>query len=81
MGFPSNGTQKPLKFLIYGRTGWIGGLLSKLCKAQSIDYVYGSGRLENRSSLEADIANIKPTHVFKRRRRHRPPQRRLVRIP
>ncbi|KAF2313215.1 hypothetical protein GH714_009826 [Hevea brasiliensis] len=68
MGFPSNGTasdtSKPLKFLIYGRTGWIGGLLGKLCESQGIDYTYGSGRLENRVSLEADIVNVKPSHVF-----------------
>ncbi|GAY61021.1 hypothetical protein CUMW_206600, partial [Citrus unshiu] len=55
---------KPTHFLIYGRTGWIGGLLGKLCQAQSIDFTYGSGRLENRASLEADIAAVKPTHVF-----------------
>nr|DAD48053.1 TPA_asm: hypothetical protein HUJ06_017990 [Nelumbo nucifera] len=67
MGFPSNGTSasdKPLKFLIYGRTGWIGGLLGKLCEAQGIDYAYGSGRLENRTSLEADLSTVRPTHVF-----------------
>ncbi|KAF7828330.1 bifunctional dTDP-4-dehydrorhamnose 3,5-epimerase/dTDP-4-dehydrorhamnose reductase [Senna tora] len=66
MGFPTNGAagEKPLKFLIYGRTGWIGGILGKLCEAQGIDFAYGSGRLENRSSLEADIAEVKPSHVF-----------------
>lgn len=67
MGFPapsSSSSDTPLKFLIYGRTGWIGGLLGKLCTAQGIQYEYGSGRLENRSSLESDIAEIKPTHVF-----------------
>ncbi|KAK4787130.1 hypothetical protein SAY86_010963 [Trapa natans] len=65
MGFSANGAaDKPLKFLIYGRTGWIGGLLGELCKAKSIDFVYGSGRLENRSSLEADITAVAPTHVF-----------------
>ncbi|XP_059661696.1 bifunctional dTDP-4-dehydrorhamnose 3,5-epimerase/dTDP-4-dehydrorhamnose reductase-like [Cornus florida] len=67
MGFPANGpsaSAKPLKFLIYGRTGWIGGLLGELCKSQGIDFAYGSGRLENRSSLEADLASVKPTHVF-----------------
>ncbi|KAG0575617.1 hypothetical protein KC19_5G017300 [Ceratodon purpureus] len=53
-----------LKFLIYGRTGWLGGLLGKLCEKQGISYEYGSGRLENRSSLEADVAAVKPTHVF-----------------
>ncbi|XP_051119659.1 bifunctional dTDP-4-dehydrorhamnose 3,5-epimerase/dTDP-4-dehydrorhamnose reductase [Andrographis paniculata] len=66
MGATENGTaaQQPLKFLIYGRTGWIGGLLGKLCESQSIEYVYGSGRLENRVSLETDIAAVQPTHVF-----------------
>ncbi|GMJ04812.1 UDP-4-KETO-6-DEOXY-D-GLUCOSE-3,5-EPIMERASE-4-REDUCTASE 1 [Hibiscus trionum] len=65
MGFPANGSsEKPLKFLIYGRTGWIGGLLGKLCEAKGIDFQYGSGRLENRISLESDIASVNPTHVF-----------------
>ncbi|XP_024375765.1 trifunctional UDP-glucose 4,6-dehydratase/UDP-4-keto-6-deoxy-D-glucose 3,5-epimerase/UDP-4-keto-L-rhamnose-reductase RHM1 [Physcomitrium patens] len=53
-----------LKFLLYGRTGWLGGLLGKMCEERGIAYKYGSGRLENRSSLEADIAAVKPTHVF-----------------
>ncbi|GAB2278062.1 RHAMNOSE BIOSYNTHESIS 2 [Dionaea muscipula] len=57
--------RKPaLKFLIYGRTGWIGGLLGKLCEKQGIPYEYGRGRLESRASLLADIQNIRPTHVF-----------------
>ncbi|KAI4320694.1 hypothetical protein MLD38_034147 [Melastoma candidum] len=53
-----------LKFLIYGRTSWIGDLLGKLSEGQGIPYEYGKGRLEDRSSLMADIRNIKPTHVF-----------------
>ncbi|KAJ0496345.1 putative dTDP-glucose 4,6-dehydratase, NAD(P)-binding domain, rmlD-like substrate binding protein [Helianthus annuus] len=57
--------KKPaLKFLIYGKTGWIGGLLGKLCEKQQIQYEYGKGRLEDRSQLLADIQTIKPTHVF-----------------
>lgn len=61
----SNPPNKPvLKFLIYGRTGWIGGLLGKLCEKQGISYEYGRGRLENRSQLSADIQAVKPTHVF-----------------
>ncbi|GJM90674.1 hypothetical protein PR202_ga06976 [Eleusine coracana subsp. coracana] len=52
------------KFLIYGRTGWIGGLLGKICEKQGIPYAYGKGRLENRSSLILDIQTVKPTHVF-----------------
>ncbi|XP_059664927.1 trifunctional UDP-glucose 4,6-dehydratase/UDP-4-keto-6-deoxy-D-glucose 3,5-epimerase/UDP-4-keto-L-rhamnose-reductase RHM1-like [Cornus florida] len=58
-------TQKPpLKFLIYGRTGWIGGLLGKICEKQGIPFEYGRGRLEERSQLLADIQNVKPTHVL-----------------
>lgn len=58
------GDKKPFKFLIYGRTGWIGGLLGTLCKSRDIEFTYGSGRLENRASLEADMVAVNPTHVF-----------------
>jgi UDP-glucose 4,6-dehydratase len=50
--------------LIYGRNGWIGGLLGKICEKQGITYEYGNGRLENRSQIQMDIQNIKPTHVL-----------------
>ncbi|CAL5406810.1 unnamed protein product [Camellia sinensis] len=59
-------TQKtqPFKFLIYGRTGWIGGLLGKLCEKQGIPYEYGKGHLQERSELLADLQSVKPTHVL-----------------
>ncbi|CAN6573854.1 unnamed protein product [Malus baccata var. baccata] len=58
-------TEKPsLKFLIYGKTGWIGGLLGKICEKQGLPYEYGRGRLQERSQLMADILSVKPTHVF-----------------
>ncbi|XP_020097680.1 trifunctional UDP-glucose 4,6-dehydratase/UDP-4-keto-6-deoxy-D-glucose 3,5-epimerase/UDP-4-keto-L-rhamnose-reductase RHM1-like [Ananas comosus] len=56
--------NSPLKFLIYGRTGWIGGLLGKICETKGIPFEYGKGRLEERSQLVLDILNAKPTHVF-----------------
>ncbi|XP_047972448.1 trifunctional UDP-glucose 4,6-dehydratase/UDP-4-keto-6-deoxy-D-glucose 3,5-epimerase/UDP-4-keto-L-rhamnose-reductase RHM1-like [Salvia hispanica] len=57
--------EKPaFRFLIYGRTGWIGGLLGKLCEKQEIAYEYGKGRLENRHQVLADINAVKPTHVL-----------------
>ncbi|GAA0154848.1 dehydratase [Lithospermum erythrorhizon] len=56
--------KTPYKFLIYGRTGWIGGLLGKLCEKQGILFEYGKGRLEDRSQILADINAVKPTHVF-----------------
>jgi len=59
-----SGDKRSLKFLIYGKTGWLGGLLGKLCEKQGIPYEYGKGRLEDRASLIADIRSIKPSHVF-----------------
>jgi hypothetical protein len=60
-----NGNSKhQLKFLIYGRTSWIGGVLGKICQKQGILYEYGSGRLEKRAQLEAYITSAKPSHVF-----------------
>lgn len=59
-----NGTDGHLKFLIYGRTGWIGGEIGKLSEAQGIAFEFGKGRLENRSQLQEDIEAVKPTHVF-----------------
>ncbi|KAG5391941.1 hypothetical protein IGI04_021904 [Brassica rapa subsp. trilocularis] len=64
MGAEANGSSSSLNFLIYGRTGWIGGILGKLCEAQGISYTYGSGRLEDRRSLVADLDSVKPSHVF-----------------
>ncbi|KAF5726296.1 trifunctional UDP-glucose 4 6-dehydratase [Tripterygium wilfordii] len=53
-----------LKFLIYGRTGWIGGLLGKLCEDRGIEFEYGRGRLEDRRSIMEDIKRVRPSHVF-----------------
>ncbi|XP_058113167.1 trifunctional UDP-glucose 4,6-dehydratase/UDP-4-keto-6-deoxy-D-glucose 3,5-epimerase/UDP-4-keto-L-rhamnose-reductase RHM1-like [Magnolia sinica] len=53
-----------LKFLIYGRTGWIGGLLGNLCRDGKIEFEYGRGRLEDRKTILDDIKRVKPTHVF-----------------
>ncbi|XP_054788215.1 trifunctional UDP-glucose 4,6-dehydratase/UDP-4-keto-6-deoxy-D-glucose 3,5-epimerase/UDP-4-keto-L-rhamnose-reductase RHM1-like [Prosopis cineraria] len=52
------------KFLIYGKTGWIGGLLGKLCNEERIAWEYGNGRLEDRRSLLEDIRRVRPTHVL-----------------
>ncbi|KAL6861675.1 hypothetical protein ACP4OV_017375 [Aristida adscensionis] len=61
----SSASQKPsYKFLIYGRTGWLGSLLGKICEKQGLPYEYGKGCLEERAQLLHDIRNVKPTHVF-----------------
>ncbi|CAI5469360.1 unnamed protein product [Closterium sp. Yama58-4] len=56
--------SKETKFLIYGKTGWIGGLLGKLCKEKGIPFEYGLARLEDRRAVEADILRAEPTHIF-----------------
>ncbi|KAH7404001.1 hypothetical protein KP509_15G004800, partial [Ceratopteris richardii] len=61
---PTNNSKSPYRFLIYGRTGWIGGLLAKLCAESGIPFIYGMGRLEHRAQLDADMRITKPTHVF-----------------
>lgn len=60
----SGGGGGGLKFLIYGRTGWIGGLLGNICKEKGISFEYGNGRLQDRKSLMVDIGKVQPTHVF-----------------
>lgn len=61
---PKEPVPSKFKFLIYGRSGWIGGLLGKLCEEQGIPYEYGTARLEDRAAIEADIAAVKPTQVL-----------------
>lgn len=51
-------------FLVYGRNGWIGGILGKLLSEQGLRWSYGTARLEDRGSILADIRKVKPTHVL-----------------
>ncbi|CAD5176198.1 unnamed protein product [Musa acuminata subsp. malaccensis] len=58
LGLRSNGRNPAgLKFLI-------GGPLGRLCEDHGIPFAFGSGRLENRAQLEADIAAAALTHVI-----------------
>ena len=66
-------------FLIYGRTGWIGGMLGQLLGEGNYRYFYGSARLHDRQDIEADIMRCKPTHILNAAN-HRAPKRGLVRI-
>ncbi|GLC41910.1 hypothetical protein PLESTF_000099100 [Pleodorina starrii] len=59
----SNGTQEPV-FLVFGKTGWIGGLLQELLKEQGAKYHVADARLEDRAAIIADLEKYKPTHVL-----------------
>ena len=53
-----------VKFLLYGKSGWIGGLLGEYLKEHKIAFEYGRARLEDRRGIEADIRRVRPTHVL-----------------
>ena len=45
----TNGEKQ--KFLLYGKNGWIGGMLIELIKAAGDEVVLGDARLENREAV------------------------------
>lgn len=49
---------------MYGKTGWIGGLLGRELEARGEQFAWGSARMEDRVGIEGDIARERPTHVL-----------------
>eukprot|EP00931_Biecheleriopsis_adriatica_P103688 TRINITY_DN78492_c0_g1_i1.p1 TRINITY_DN78492_c0_g1~~TRINITY_DN78492_c0_g1_i1.p1 ORF type:complete len:679 (+),score=157.97 TRINITY_DN78492_c0_g1_i1:53-2089(+) len=56
--------SKTVKFLIFGKTGWIGGMLGDLLRKQGYEFEYATTRLENRESVEREILHSGCTHVL-----------------
>ncbi|KAJ1452848.1 hypothetical protein M885DRAFT_525800 [Pelagophyceae sp. CCMP2097] len=52
------------KFLLYGKNGWLGGMLIELCRANGDEVVLGEARLENREHVERELDEVKPTRVL-----------------
>ncbi|EIE24435.1 NAD-dependent epimerase/dehydratase [Coccomyxa subellipsoidea C-169] len=63
MVFPNWQQQEPV-FLVFGRSGWIGGLVGELLTSQGTKFEYANARLEDRAGILADIERVKPTHVL-----------------
>ncbi|KAK9909763.1 hypothetical protein WJX75_007095 [Coccomyxa subellipsoidea] len=63
MAFPNWQQQEPV-FLVFGRSGWIGGLVGELLTSQGTKFEYANARLEDRAGILADIERVKPTHVL-----------------
>jgi len=59
----AGGEKKPI-FLVYGRTGWIGGMLGKLLTEQGHTWCYGMARLQDRAGVQDDIKRSRCTHVM-----------------
>jgi len=51
-------------FLIFGKTGWIGGMVGDLLKQQGMKYEYANCRREDRAAIIAEIERVKPTHIM-----------------
>mmetsp|Transcript_10939 Transcript_10939/g.28068 ORF Transcript_10939/g.28068 Transcript_10939/m.28068 type:complete len:319 (-) Transcript_10939:304-1260(-) len=52
------------RFLVYGRSGWIGSLLGDLLTADGAEFSFGTARLEDRAAIESDIERVRPTRVL-----------------
>ena len=45
-------------FLLFGKSGWIGGLLTELLKSQGAKFEFATARLEDRAGVIADIERV-----------------------
>ena len=45
--------------MVFGKSGWIGGLLGELLKQQGLTFEYASARLEDRAGVLADIERVR----------------------
>ena len=51
-------------FLVFGKSGWIGGLIGGMLKERGLKFEYANARLEDRAGILADIEHVKPTHIL-----------------
>lgn len=63
MASATNG-DVPEKWMILGKTGWLGGMLIELLTAKGKNFVLANSRNYNRESLAAELDEHKPTHVL-----------------
>ena len=52
------------RFLVFGKTGWIGGLLGKILTDRGYTWSFAESRLENRQDICREMDYYKPTHVL-----------------
>ena len=45
-------------FLIFGKSGWIGGLVTEILKEQGAKFHLASARLEDRAAIIAEIEKV-----------------------
>jgi len=52
------------RYLVFGKNGWIGGMLQVLLKNQGKEFYLADSRCENRESVKRELQKYKPTHVL-----------------
>ena len=45
-------------FLVFGKSGWIGGLVGQLLKERGLKFEYANARLEDRAEVIADLDRV-----------------------
>lgn len=45
-------------FLVFGRSGWIGGLVGELFTQQGAKFEFANARIEDRAGILADIERV-----------------------
>ncbi len=45
-------------FLVFGKSGWIGGLIGQLLKERGLKFEYANARLEDRTEVIADLERV-----------------------
>ena len=53
-----------MKVLIYGHKGWIGSMMCKLMEQNNISYVGSQVRANDKTGVETELLQVKPTHVM-----------------
>mmetsp|Transcript_25198 Transcript_25198/g.82699 ORF Transcript_25198/g.82699 Transcript_25198/m.82699 type:complete len:678 (+) Transcript_25198:18-2051(+) len=57
-------TEPQRKYLVFGKTGWIGGLVADLLRADKAEFEFASVRLEDRAGVAAELERTGATHVI-----------------
>ena len=60
----SDGEKSRFSFLIYGKTGWVGGWLGSLLREEGYVYHFGDARIQDRAGIQKDIKKWQPTHIL-----------------
>lgn len=53
-----------IKFLVFGKNGWIGGQIIELLKQKGYTVVPANSRLENVQDVQKELDEVKPDHVI-----------------